>query len=225
MAAPVFERPELRGRRYVFRDRLHAGEILAGLLADHGETSGLVLAVPAGGVPVALSLARRLVLPCDFLIISKITPRWNTEIGYGAVAFDGSVRLNEHLLPALRLTEDEIQADIRRTRAKVARRVQQLRRSRALPALNGDTAILVDDGLASGFTMEVGVSAARQTGAGRVTVAVPTAHDEAVRRAAGLADAVYCANIRQGQPFAVADAYEEWSDIDDEELQTLIGPG
>jgi len=80
----------------------------------------------------------------------------------------------------------------------------------------------VDDGLASGFTMTIAIEAVREAGAGRVIVAVPTGSESAVNRVASSADEVYCANVRTGWSFAVADAYENWSDVDDATLLDML---
>src|SRR5512136_2914145 len=120
----IIERDDLRNRARVFRDRAHAGAVLAEMLApsfDRRENA-MVLAIPAGGVPVAVPIARRLALPLDLAAVSKITLAWNTEAGYGAVAFDGSVRLNDALVREIGLSEAEVEAGIARTREKVARR-------------------------------------------------------------------------------------------------------
>lgn len=209
----IFELPEMRNRGRVFRDRKHAGEVLAGMLGEFRGSDSVVLAIPAGGAPVAAEIARRLGLPLAPAVVSKITLPWNTESGYGAVAFDGTVRLNRDLIAVLNLPESVVQQGIARTKEKVARRVRQLGGDRPLPDLKRRTVILVDDGLASGFTLHTAVDALRHVAAGRVVVAVPTGHAEAVQRIAGGVDSLYCPNIRQGMRFAVADAYEHWTDV------------
>ncbi|MBW2624588.1 MAG: phosphoribosyltransferase, partial [Deltaproteobacteria bacterium] len=162
-------------------------------------------------------------LPMDIAVVSKITLPWNTEVGYGAVAFDGTVRLDNDLVARLRLTDEEIQQGISKTSAKVAHRVKNLRGEQALPDLSTSQIILVDDGLASGFTMHVAVEALQKAGTKSITVAVPTGHQRSVESIAGEVDTLYCANIRGGYHFAVADAYERWSDVDEEELVSLLG--
>ena len=82
----VVDLPDLRDQVAVFRNREHAGEILAGMLEVHSHGEAMVMAVPAGGVPVAKVLAGQLNLPLDIAVVSKITLPWNTEVGYGAVA-------------------------------------------------------------------------------------------------------------------------------------------
>ena len=214
--------PELRGRTRVFRDRTHAGAVLAGMLGELRGTGALVLAVPAGGVPVAAELARRLGLPLDVAVVSKITLPWNTEAGYGAVAFDGTIRINEPLVARAGLSARQVEAGIEETLAKVQRRVRSFRGARPPPDLPGRPAVLVDDGLASGFTMATAVAALRKAGAERLYVAVPTAHEEAAGRLAPGVDAVYVANLRSGPVFAVADAYERWRDVPEDEARKIL---
>jgi predicted phosphoribosyltransferase len=221
-APRVVDLPELRDRTLVFRDRLHAGEVLAGMLASALGPGAMLLAIPAGGVPVAAEAARRLGLRLDLAVVSKILIPGTTEAGYGAVAFDGTVRLNEPLVAALRLSKTEVAAGIAATRERVARRVRILRRDRPFPDLAGTDAVLIDDGLASGFTMQVAIEALRKSGAGRVHVAVPTGHLEAVQRIAPLAESLSCANIRGGATFAVADAYRSWRDVTEDEVLRIL---
>jgi len=218
----VVDLPELRDRIAVFRDRDPGGEILARMLAHCTGGDAIVIAIPAGGVPVAKVMAERLNLSLDLAVVSKITLPWNTEAGYGAVAFDGTVRLNENLVARFGLTQEQIQEGIERTSQKVAKRVKGLHHKRTWPGFSGRQAILVDDGLASGFTMLVAVEALKKTGVGSLNIAVPTGYESSVRRIASEVDTLYCANIRGGFSFAVADAYVQWSDVGEDEVATLL---
>lgn len=218
----VKDLPDLRNKVGVFPDRDQAGKILAGMLEVYSDSDAIVMAVPAGGVPVAKVLAEQLNLPLDITVVSKITLPWNTEVGYGAVAFDGTVRLNNDLIARLGLAEEEIQQGISKTSAKVAHRVKNLRGEQALPDLSTSQIILVDDGLASGFTMHVAVEALQKAGTNSITVAVPTGHQRSVESIAGEVDTLYCANIRGGYHFAVADAYVRWSDVSEKEVVSLL---
>jgi predicted phosphoribosyltransferase len=173
-------------------------------------------------VPVGAVIASQLDLPFDVAVVSKITLPWNTEAGYGAVAFDGTIRLNDDLVAHIGLAEDEVHEGIERTTSKVARRAERLRGKQPFPNLSKRPVILVDDGLASGFTMRVAVEALRKTGAGHIIVAVPTGHRGAVESIAGEVEALHCPNIRGGWRFAVADAYERWSDVDEEEVIRIL---
>ncbi len=222
LPANVVDLPDLRDQVGVFRNRNHAGEILAGMLEVYSDSDAMVMAIPAGGVPVGKVLAEKLSLPFDLAVVNKITLPWNTEVGYGAVAFDGSVRLNNDLVARLGLTDEEIQQGISKTSAKVTHRVKNLRGEQALPDLSASQIILVDEGLASGFTMYVAVEAVQKAGMTSITVAVPTGHQRSVVSIAGEVDTLYCANMRGGYHFAVADAYLRWSDVGEKEVVSLL---
>ena len=218
----VKDLPELRDQVGVFRNRNHAGEILAGMLEVYSDSDALVMAIPAGGVPVGKVLAEELSLPFDLAVVSKITLPWNTEAGYGAVAFDGSVRLNRDLVARIGLTEKQIEEGIEKTSKKVAHRMSTLRGERVFPNLSAQQVILVDDGLASGFTMRAAVEALKKIGATSIIVAIPTGPLSSVEKMTSEVDTLYCANVRRGWSFAVADAYERWSDVEEKELVSLL---
>lgn len=218
----IHELTHLRNRIGIFRDRSHAGQMLADMLVSFRHSDSLVLGIPAGGIPVAAEIAGRLTLPIDVAIVSKITLPWNSEAGFGAVAFDGSVHLNEALLPHLRLSAADIDDSVAKATAKVKGRVERLCGQHPRPRLTGRALILVDDGLASGFTMQVAIETLRKQGAGRIIVAVPTAHRKAADKIRAHAVELYCANVRGGWSFAVADAYQDWYDVDDAEVSRLL---
>ena len=210
----IHEIAELRDRRDVFRDRDEAGARLASPVRELGLGDAVICAIPAGGVPVAIALARELGLPLDVAAVSKITLPWNTEAGYGAVGFDGTVRVNDALVKQVGLLPSQVEEGKAATRRKVERRARRFRADAgAAPDVRGRTAVLVDDGLASGFTMRVAVEAVRNAGASVVVIAAPTGHLRAVEQLGEEVDEIVCANIRGGDSFAVADAYERWTDV------------
>ena len=206
----------------MFKDRTHAGRVLAEMLAARDTQDGIILAIPAGGVPVGVVMAEATGLDFDVAVVSKITLPWNTEAGYGAVAFDGTVKLNKDMLRRIHLTKEEVKQGIQKTTAKVTRRVANLRGVQPLPDLGNRSAILVDDGLASGFTMRVAVKALRSAGVGRIVVAVPTGHRQSVEMIAQEVEKLYCANIRGGLSYAVASAYRHWSDVAEEDVVNIL---
>lgn len=212
----IVDLPEFREQERVFQDRTHAGNVLAEMLETFRSKDGLILAIPAGGVPVGVEVARRLDLAFDVAVVSKITLPWNTEAGYGAVAFDGTLRLNKNLVQRVNLTKEDIQKGIEKTTVKVTRRAEKLRGRDPFPDLSKRSVILVDDGLASGFTMMVAVEALRKCGADQIVVAVPTGHRRSVKAIAEKVEVIYCPNIRGGLSFAVASAYQYWSDVSEE---------
>jgi predicted phosphoribosyltransferase len=218
----VHEIASLRDHAPVFRDRAHAGEVLAGMLEAYRGSSALVLAIPAGGVAVAAEIARRLGLAFDVAVVSKILLPWTTEAGFGAVAFDGSVWINEADVLDYHLSRADVQRSTASARDKVERRLRRLRGKRPLPAFAARQLILVDDGIAAGSTLRTAIAALRRQKPGEIVVAVPTGHLRSVQLIAELADAIYCANIRGGSRFAVADAYEEWRDLNEDEVAAML---
>lgn len=218
----IIDRPDLRNEVWVFADRADAGRVLAGMLAEYQGSDALVLGIPAGGVPVGAEIARALGLPLDVAVVSKITPPWNTEYGYGAVAFDGTVLVNHEVLPHLGLSARDQEEGIERAWDKVARRVKNLRGDHPLPEVAGKTVILADDGVATGVTTEGAIDALRKLGVGKLILATPTGHLESLQRLARKVDAIYCPNVRAGGAFAVAQAYRAWSDMTDAEIAEIL---
>jgi putative phosphoribosyl transferase len=206
-----------------FPDRAAAGRVLAGMLKSYRGSRALVLAIPSGGVPVAAEIARELGLPLDAVPVSKVLLPWTTESGYGAVAFDGSVWIADDAKQRWKLTQEQIDQGIAEARAKVERRNVRLRGARPLPDVARRPVILVDDGIAAGSTMRTAIAALRKREPAEIVVAVPTAHDVSLRGLQPLADAIYCPNVRGGFSFAVADAYETWRDLEEDEVAAILG--
>ncbi len=108
LAENVFDLPEMHEKVKVFADRKHAGKILGDMLLSFRESNGILLGIPAGGLPVAVSVQQIIGLELEVAVVNKITLPWNMEAGYGAVAFDGTNRLNEVMLAHVYLGEDQI---------------------------------------------------------------------------------------------------------------------
>ena len=229
----IHEDVALRDRAPVFRDRDDAGEQLGRYLATFpGLDDPLACPIPAGGMPVGIAVARALGCPVRPVIVRKIQIPWNTEAGFGAVTSDGRVFLNQDLVSRLHLAPDQVEAATAKALANVRDREQRfyLRGTRPDPA--NRSCILVDDGLASGYTMAAACQALAALQPRKIIVAVPTGSLAAVRRMADLVNDVICLNIRGGASFAVADAYEEWYDLSEDEAILLLsqdeeqgGPG
>lgn len=224
MNSKIYEKKELRQKNYVFKDRLEAGKILGEMLdAKYKEArDGIVLAIPAGGVPVGIQVSRKLKFALDLIIIKKIPIPHNPEAGYGAVTLEGSTFLNEDLVSRLKLNSAQIENDISLIRKELEERNNLFRDGRPFPDLSNKTAILVDDGLASGYTMMASIDTVRNKGAKEIVIAIPTSPMSSIERIESLADEIYCANIRDKIFFAVADAYEHWYDLSREEVLSLI---
>lgn len=218
----VTEDASLRNRGPVFRDRIEAAHCLASLMMEYCGADAVVAGVPAGGIPLAVAIAEELHLPLAVLVVSKITLPWNTEAGYGAVAADGTWLLNDKMVQQAQLDQATIDAGLSETKNKVLRRVTQFNQVLLPTGLEGKSVLIVDDSLASGFTMRVAIDSAAHQGAARTIVAVPTGHASSVIDIAGRCDRVFCANIREGYRFAVADAYEEWTDVSETDAIKMV---
>jgi len=219
----VFEEPSLRGRVYVFRDRSHAGELLAEKLKNYGSREdALVLAIPAGGVQVAFPFVRQLKISMDLAITRKLHVPWNREAGFGAITWDGTVLFNEPLVYGLGLTREQIERVVAEERDAIRRRMELFRGDKAFPDLREKVVILVDDGLASGFSMLATAKSVREKGAKEIVVAVPTASVNAIGLLRSSVDKIICLNIRTGPVFAVADAYRVWFDLEDEDVMEIL---
>jgi putative phosphoribosyl transferase len=212
----------LKGKKRVFADREDAGRRLASLLEGLADPKGMVLAIPSGGVPVACAVARAHRLLLDVLTVRKIQIPDNPEAGFGAIGPTGEVLLNERIVDDLRLSPKEIQAQVAETLRVLEAREKVFRKGRPRPELRDRQVILVDDGLASGYTMMAAIGFARQKEARQVIVAVPTASQRSIHFLQPATDVLVCPNVRGGPVFAVADAYKEWYDLGDEEVIQLL---
>ena len=218
----LIEDQELRDRIHVFLDRTVAGQQLASLLLDYQGQEARLFAIPAGGVPVAAEIARRLEVPLDLVVVRKIQLPWTTEAGFGALDPGGQAIFNEALRQRAPLTREEVEAQVQKTAAVIKQREQKLRGGRPYPQLSGAPTIIADDGLASGYTMRAAVRFLRAQGAGRLVVAVPTGSERTVQELLPLVDELYCLNIRGGWSFAVADAYLNWYDLTEGEVLDIL---
>jgi putative phosphoribosyl transferase len=213
-----------RNKQQVFADRHDAGMILAEMLAPQyaGMDNGLVLAIPSGGVPIGLEIARRLLIPHDLLIVRKLQVPGNTEAGFGAMGPDGKLFLNNEMLRYLKLSDEQIEQQAAVVREELATRNRLFREDRPFPDVRGKTVILTDDGLASGYTMLAAAAAAREQGAAKTVVAVPTALLDSLEKIAPFAEEIFCANVLDYWPFAVANAYRNWRDLPRREVVELL---
>lgn len=222
MVAEIIEEPSLRDKVHVFRDRLDAGERLGRKLLKFKDEDGLVLAIPSGGIPIGLVIARHVGFPFDLVISRKIPIPRNPEAGFGALSFEGSLFLNEPLVSQLNLTQEEIQDLSAPVLGEIQHRNAVFRGGRPFPDLRGRIIILVDDGLASGYTMMASINFVKKRKPSRIVVAIPTAPESSVQFISASVDEILCLNIRRGFYFAVADAYHEWHDLSDEEVLEFL---
>jgi putative phosphoribosyl transferase len=219
----LLEDPAMRNREAVFQDRTEAGKRLAAFMQGHLRVKDpLICAIPAGGVPIGFELAAAYHSVMFLGIVRKLKVPWNPEAGFGSVTWDGEVYLNGNLVRALGLSEVDIRRAIQDTQTNIAQRIDAFTKGKTLPALNGKTVVITDDGLASGYTMKAAIESVRKKHPETIIVGVPTGSAGAVAVLSGIADIVVCLNVKDGFPFAVADAYRNWYDLDDQEIMKYI---
>ena len=178
----------------------------------------MVLAIPNGGVPVALEVASALNADLDLVISRKIPLPLNPEAGFGAVADDGTVILNEEAVKRIGLSQQQIEYEASKVRTEIKQRSLLYRGDRPLVRVNGRTVIIIDDGLASGFTMMAAVESVRHHRPREIVVAVPCASAIAVKQLERVADKVITCFTAFMPRFAVADFYRYWHDVSDNEV-------
>lgn len=206
----------------LFRDRREAGRRLATALeAYRGQEDVVVLGLARGGLPVAFEVAQALDLPLDVFAVRKLGAPGQEELAMGAIATGGLRVLNEDVVQALGLELPAIERAVERETIELERRERIYRGDRAPLSLAGKTVVLVDDGLATGASMEVAVDAARTHDPAAVVVAVPTGPPSTCARLRGIADAVVCLDTPRGF-FAVGQWYEDFRQTTDEEIIALL---
>ncbi|HLJ61571.1 MAG TPA: phosphoribosyltransferase family protein [bacterium] len=205
-----------------FRDRRDAGDQLASALAELRICgSGVVVAIPRGGVIVADEIARRCGWPLDFTVPRKLRAPGNPELAFGAVAGDGTVYLDARLARALRVDDAYLRGEIAAQIAEIARQEERYRGGRAPFDARGRTAILVDDGLATGATAIAAVRVLRHGLAQEVVVAVPVGPPDALRRIEQEADRVICV-LHPTEFTAVGGFYEDFTQTTDDEVTACL---
>lgn len=207
----------------IFKDRREGGRKLVKKLKELDLENPIVLAIPAGGVPVGKEVAEGLEAEFDLLIVRKIKHPLNPEAGIGSVTADGEVLLNKQAIAPLSLSQKEIDRLAEKTLAEVKRREKKFRGGKPNPDLKNRTVVLVDDGLASGFTMLAAVKSVKTKNPKRIIVAAPTASAGAVERVKNEVDQVISLYIHpQNRPFAVASSYQHWHDLTNEEVLSIL---
>ena len=205
-----------------FRDRRDAGRFLAQKLAAYANRPDvIVLALPRGGVPVAYEAAAALHAPLDVFLVRKLGVPGHEEYAMGAIASGGVRVLNEEVVQALGIPDFRIEAAAAREEQELARRERAYRGERDPVELRGRTAILVDDGLATGATMRAAISALKGLGAAEIVVAVPTAPRETCEALRSEVDDVVCATTPE-RFTAVGLWYRDFAPVSDEQVSELL---
>jgi len=204
-------------RSPIFENRYDAGIQLAAKLTEYKTQQVIVLAIPNGGVPVAVPVALALNATLDIVVARKLPIPLLPEGGFGAVADDGTTILNQEVLKAINLDEHQINYQVNKVRNDIRQRSLIYRNNRTLAIVKGKTAIIVDDGLASGYTMLAAVESVKRRQPARIIVAVPVASEVAVAQVGKSANRVVTVETAHVPKFYIADYYRYWNDLSDEE--------
>lgn len=220
-----------------YQSRVQAGELLADYIGTENPSlkseilknpsQFLCFAIPNGGVPITEGFCSRFGFNYDVLIVRKIKIPYNTEAGFGSITTDGTVLINKSLLSRLNLSDHEIESSIELTKKEINDRLQFYNKMLDPEDfyeiyVKNKSIFMLDDGLASGFTMLAAISMVKKYKPKRIFIAVPTAPLRTVNIVKKEVDNIFCPNIRDVLLFAVADAYQHWYDVPESEVLQII---
>ena len=205
----------------MFLDRKDAGRRLAKLLERYRDLDPVVVALPRGGVPVAVEVARTLMAPLDVLVVRKLGFPFQPELGFGAVGEKGIRVINHRLVAEEGFSDEEIDRITDEEELEVERRVKLYRAGRHPVPLRGRNVILVDDGIATGFTVRAAIEVLRQHLVSRVILAVPVASAETVRGLRALADIIVCVDTPRYLR-SIGENYRDFHQLTDDDVASLL---
>lgn len=202
----------------IFENRYDAGRKLAERLYEYANRSVVVLGIPNGGVAVALSIALSLGADLDLVISRKIPLPLSPEGGFGSVTDDGTTILNEEVVRQAGLSQPQINYQVGRVRSDIRNRSLLYQGERRPASITGRTVVVVDDGLASGYTMRAAIKSLRHRKPERIIVAVPVGPERIVEEIRRVADRVVTCAVGTEPTFYISDYYRYWHDITDGEV-------
>jgi predicted phosphoribosyltransferase len=217
--------------------RFQAGEALSEIIKKNNlelfnslkenPDENFCFAVPNGGVPIAEGFCSCFGLKYDLVIVRKIKIPWNTEAGFGSITTDGTVLINEPLYKQLNLTEKQLEKAISITKKEIQERLKLYDKETDLEdsyakKIQGKQIFMLDDGLASGFTMMAAIKMVKNYNPNKIFIAVPTAPLHTVEKFEGIVEEIMCPNVRDVWRFAVADAYRNWYDVPESEVMEML---
>jgi putative phosphoribosyl transferase len=206
-----------------YRDRADAGRRLAEWIAPRPDPRAVVFALPRGGIPVARALADALGCELRPALVRKLPIPSDPEMGFGAVTVDGTVTLNHDVMRVFGITPEVAETVATEVRAEVERRGSVYPGGWPLPSLGGHRVWMVDDGLATGYSMLASLQMLRKHGAGWLGVTVPCSPIDSLARIEPLTDETWCLIAQRGRGFAVASFYADFHDLSDAEVTGVLG--
>ncbi len=207
-----------------FADREAAGSQMAAHYQGRRDDL-LVLGIPRGGLAIGLTFAQELGAELDAIVTRKLPVPWSPELGFGAIAPDGTLSLNPEVMDIVGLRDDDVQEIAAEVLAEVKRREEAYRGERPFPAVAGRNVVVVDDGLATGYTMVAALKMLRKMEPAWLGVAVPVGPADTVEMIRPMADYLLCLHVAAGAPFAVASYYDDFHDMNDAEVIDYLERG
>ena len=204
-----------------FQNRQHAGQLLAEKLASVKIDHPLLLALPRGGVPIAVEIAKSLHCPLEILAVRKIGSPYNSELAVGAICEGCAPIYNDYILSQLGLTPDDMKKTVEREREEMDRQINKFRAGSPLPSVKKKTVIVVDDGLATGATMSAAIQCLEKKGSGRIIVAVPVAASMVAQSLRKKVSEVVVVEERKDL-WSVSQWYGDFTQISDETVKELL---
>lgn len=205
-----------------YRDRADAGKQLASMLNEHAGSNALILAIPNGGVPVGIEIAKDLQIEIDVMITRRINLPFTTESGFGAVSFDGQLFIDKHMQEYYHIDNMQLARLVLEAEEQVKIKVSLFNFDKNKFDVEGKTVILVDDGIAGGFTMRVSLQVLEKYRPRKRIVAVPTAPARSLEKVRAWCEEIVCPDIKREARFAVAAAYRHWRDLHDQETARMF---
>jgi len=204
-----------------FKDRTYAGRQLAELLSTYKNHNPYIFALPRGGVPVGYEIAKKLDAPLDIVVVRKLGVPFNPELGFGAIAPGEIVITNDELISAFDISDKEIEYIKAKEKAEMDRRIKMYRGDNIMPDLTSKTAILVDDGIATGLTARAAIRFIKNYNPKIIVVAAPVCAPDSLQELKAEADDVVCIDA----PFdfrAVAEWYREFPQVSDDSVVAIM---
>ena len=206
----------------LFDNRYDAGFKLAQRLSEYAGKSVVVLGIPNGGIAVAFNVALLLKADFDIVISRKIPLPLSPEGGFGSITDDGTMILNEEIVKKAGLTRQQIDYQVMQVRKDIRDRSLRYRQDKRPLILSGRTVIIVDDGLASGYTMRAAIESVRLRKPLSIIAAVPVGPEKVIEELMGIANRVITCAVGTGDNFYVSDYYRQWQDVTDDEVISCI---
>lgn len=205
----------------ILEDRQHAGRLLAETLATMKIKDGILLAIPRGGVVVAYEVAIRLRCPMDVIIPRKIGAPFQPELAVGAVTEDGTIFVNKEIVATIGVSESYLESEAQTQLREIKRRALVYRKGAKSEEISGRTAILVDDGVATGATMKAAILSLKKYSLKKIIIAVPVGVKETIDEFRKQVDEIVCLHIPESM-YAIGEFYRNFEQTTDQEVVSFL---